>query len=96
VFTYRPRLVLLHRPSSTERRAHRFRARDHPVSEHKTNCQVHVFDRDTEVYHRQLCPDVLATERERARPQFSPEADQVLWFLPGEGELLRLANPLLP
>jgi len=66
------------------------------VSEHKTNCQVHVFDRETDVYHRQPCPNVLATERERARPQFSPEADQVLWFLPGEGELLRLANPLPP
>ncbi|MBK1619075.1 hypothetical protein CKO42_11655 [Lamprobacter modestohalophilus] len=64
------------------------------VSEKAQSCQVHVFDRSTEVYHRQACPEALATASDSVRPRFSPEADTLFWSLPGQAEPIVLDNPL--
>ncbi len=64
------------------------------LSQAETMCQVHIYDRRTEVYHRQPCPEALAAARETARPMFTPTADQVLWHLPSTAKPIQLANPL--
>ncbi|MEA1053638.1 hypothetical protein U5801_28095 [Lamprobacter modestohalophilus] len=63
-------------------------------TEPASSCQVHLFDRDTAVYHRQPCPDALAGAPEQARPMFSPNGDELLWTVPGQAEPLRLPNVL--
>ncbi|MCF8002622.1 MAG: DUF1566 domain-containing protein [Chromatiaceae bacterium] len=57
-------------------------------------CQVHLYDRDTEVYHRQACPDALASEEASLRGVFSEDAQSLDWYLPGVAEPIRLSNPL--
>ncbi|MEA1053386.1 hypothetical protein U5801_26800, partial [Lamprobacter modestohalophilus] len=57
-------------------------------------CQVHVYDRDTSVYHRQVCPAELRDAATTARPLFSAEADALNWVLPGQAEPITLRNPL--
>ena len=63
-------------------------------TETEQNCQVHLIDRDTQVYHLQACPEVLAKAAEHARPAFSAQADQLHWYLPGRAEPITLSNPL--
>ncbi|MEA1053114.1 thrombospondin type 3 repeat-containing protein [Lamprobacter modestohalophilus] len=58
-------------------------------------CQVHLFDLGTEVYHRQPCPAALAEASELARPAFSAEADRIDWQLPGQVEAVGVSNPLV-
>lgn len=57
-------------------------------------CQVHLYDRRTEVYHRQPCPQALAAANESSRPMFNLAADTLLWHLPGQAQPVRLVNPL--
>ncbi|MCF8004503.1 MAG: hypothetical protein K9L32_09915, partial [Chromatiaceae bacterium] len=64
------------------------------MSQDETNCQVHLYDRETEVYHRQPCPGKLATAGETLRPAFSPNADLLYWHLPKQAEPVMLTNPL--
>ena len=59
-----------------------------------SDCRVHLYDRATEVYHRQVCPEPLATAANSIRPSFSPEADVVRWHLPGQVVPVVLNNPL--
>jgi YD repeat-containing protein len=59
------------------------------------SCQVHVYDRDTAWYQRTPCPDALAADPERARPYFSADAAEVLWYLPGAEVPVVVPNPLL-
>ncbi|NEX18481.1 MAG: hypothetical protein C1943_18250 [Halochromatium sp.] len=59
-------------------------------------CQIHLYDRTTQVYHRQPCPPALAEASEQARPAFSPRGDQLQWWLPGQARPLTLRNPLHP
>ncbi|MFP4494324.1 MAG: TolB family protein, partial [Halochromatium sp.] len=63
-------------------------------SEESTHCQVHLYDRSSEVYHRQACPAALAESSEDGRAVFSSEGNDVLWHLPEQMEPLRLSNPL--
>jgi Tol biopolymer transport system component len=63
-------------------------------SESQSSCHVHVYDRDTEVYHRQVCPGALSAAAEMARPAFSAEADALHWYLPDQAKPLILSNPL--
>ncbi|NEX18574.1 MAG: hypothetical protein C1943_18745 [Halochromatium sp.] len=62
----------------------------------KPDCQVHLYDRETEVYHRQLCPDALASEKTSVRGVFSEGAQRLEWYLPGAADPIRLSNPLAP
>ena len=55
-------------------------------------CRVHFYDRTTDVYHRQRCPEELATASELARPMFSPSGDAVLWMLPGQAQPVSTPN----
>ncbi|MEA1052915.1 hypothetical protein U5801_24355 [Lamprobacter modestohalophilus] len=64
------------------------------MSQDETTCQVHLHDRETEVYHRQVCPESLATAGGSVRPSFSPEADVLYWHLPGQVDPVMLTNPL--
>ncbi|MCF7979036.1 MAG: hypothetical protein K9L82_13655, partial [Chromatiaceae bacterium] len=57
-------------------------------------CQVHIYDRDTEVYQRQVCPESLTTAADSVRPSFSPGADVLYWRLPGQVDPVMLTNPL--
>ncbi|MCF8017330.1 MAG: right-handed parallel beta-helix repeat-containing protein [Chromatiaceae bacterium] len=57
-------------------------------------CHVHLYDRASQVYHRQPCPTALAESSEFARPRFSDESDQILWFLPAPAQPIMLRNPL--
>lgn len=60
-------------------------------------CRVHLYDRATEVYHRQVCPEALANNAERARAAFSSDARWLEWHLsgpPGTTVPIRLSNPL--
>lgn len=59
-------------------------------------CQVHLYDRATEVYHRQGCPAPLAAQVEQARATFSPDGRALQWSLPGRREPIWLNNPLSP
>jgi Tol biopolymer transport system component len=61
---------------------------------HDAYCRVHVFDRTTDVYHRQTCPQELTDLREIARPMFSPSSKTIHWYLPAHTEPIVLANPL--
>lgn len=65
------------------------------ASEESGDCHVHLYDRTTEVYHRQPCPARLAEQSETARPIFSPDARSLDWLLPGQPAPLTLSNPLL-
>jgi hypothetical protein len=58
-------------------------------------CQIHLFDLGTEVYHRQPCPAALAAASELARPAFSATADWIEWQLPGQVETVGVSNPLV-
>ncbi|NEX18578.1 MAG: hypothetical protein C1943_18770 [Halochromatium sp.] len=71
---------------------------EHPAVGDAANpdCQVHLYDRETEVYHRQLCPDALASEETSVRGVFSEDAQRLEWYLPGVAEPIRLSNPLAP
>jgi hypothetical protein len=64
------------------------------AAEPSGDCQVHLYDRDTQVYHRQPCPEALARAADSARPAFSAEADLLHWHLPGQAEPITLDNPL--
>lgn len=65
------------------------------MSPEETDCQVHFYDRDTELYHRQPCPETLATATDQGvRPAFAPQADALYWYLPGNVEPIMLSNPL--
>lgn len=57
-------------------------------------CQVHLYDRRTQVYHRQPCPAALANASESARPEFSADGTTVHWQLSTQDERILLANPL--
>jgi hypothetical protein len=57
-------------------------------------CQVHLYDRATQVYHRQPCPAPLADAHEIARPVFTADGTQLLWYLPAQADPIALANPL--
>lgn len=58
-------------------------------------CQVHLFDLSTEVYHQQPCPAALAEASEWARPAFSATADRIDWQLPGQVDAVGVSNPLV-
>lgn len=59
-------------------------------------CNVHLYDRETEVYHRQSCPQALAEATEAARPVFSVDGGAIYWHLPGQDEPLVIDNPIMP
>ncbi|MBK5941009.1 TolB family protein [Halochromatium roseum] len=60
------------------------------------DCQVHLYDRETEVYHRQPCPAASASPSDEAslRGVFTEDAQRLEWSLPGVVEPIRLSNPL--
>ena len=60
----------------------------------EAGCQVHLYDRATQVYHRQPCPQTLAESSELARPVFTSAGDQIQWFLPGQSQPLTVRNLL--
>ncbi|MEA1052574.1 hypothetical protein U5801_22595, partial [Lamprobacter modestohalophilus] len=64
------------------------------VSEDEAQCQVHIYERATEVYHRQQCPAALAESSDQARMVFASEGDILFWYLPNQLEPIRLSNPL--
>ncbi|MEA1052903.1 endonuclease/exonuclease/phosphatase family protein [Lamprobacter modestohalophilus] len=58
------------------------------------DCQVHLYDRATEVYHRQVCPPDIASPSRVVRPAFTPEAEAIHWHLPNHAEPIVVTNPL--
>lgn len=59
------------------------------------DCQVQIYQRDTEVYHRQPCPEPVPTASDSFRLSFSSESDILYWHvLPGQPEPVVLTNPL--
>lgn len=58
------------------------------------NCQVHIFDRDTEAYHRQPCPQALTSATEESRAAFSTDGNELYWLLPDQIEPITVSNPL--
>lgn len=64
------------------------------ASPSETTCWVHVYDRNTKVYHRQACPPALSDAAEQARPTFSAEDKALLWQVPNRSEPIVLDNPL--
>lgn len=69
----------------------------HPSPQDATavpECQVHLYDRQTEVYHRQPCPAALAASTELIRPRFVAGSESVHWHLPDGAEPIVTLNPL--
>ncbi|MEA1053119.1 thrombospondin type 3 repeat-containing protein, partial [Lamprobacter modestohalophilus] len=66
---------------------------DQPLELRARSCQVHIYDRDSERFARQTCPEPLASAVEQARPMFSPIGDAVMWFYNAD-ESLVVGNPL--
>jgi hypothetical protein len=62
-------------------------------AEAERTCQVHFYDRESERFARQPCPEGVAKEPENARPIFSPEGDAVIWFI-STPDALAVENPL--
>ena len=58
-------------------------------------CSVHFFDRDTARYQQLTCPEALASAPEAARPSFSADGTQLIWFFFGVEETVVVPNPLL-
>jgi Tol biopolymer transport system component len=65
------------------------------VSTKTSDCQVHIYDRETDLYHRQPCPEVLANSSSRARPMFSQGSDEIHWHLPNQAHPVIIPNPLV-
>lgn len=64
------------------------------VVDETTVCQVHLYDRDTELYRRQSCPEALATAGNGVRAAFAVAGEALYWYLPGVAEPITLINPL--
>jgi Tol biopolymer transport system component len=58
-------------------------------------CAVHVYDRDTALYQRTTCPDALAADPETARPYFSSDGSELIWYLSGAQLPVVVPNALL-
>lgn len=57
-------------------------------------CRVHIYDRDSGAYHRQVCPIALAKHSETARAAFTPDAAKLEWYRPEHGGPIVVVNPL--
>lgn len=67
-----------------------------PTDLEDKGCNVHFYDRWHNADVATQCPEGLASEAEQALPQFSVDAEMVLWFIRNEGETIPVTNPLAP
>jgi hypothetical protein len=63
-------------------------------SEEGSTCNVHVLNREDGAFARTPCPEALARDRERVRPQFTDGARWIEWYRNDGASSVAVANPL--